>query len=110
MVKKIGPKTRYWDIRGSAKHGWTTDWHMFLKPNWERIDGAKELSDLIEWDYAQPTPSEADLPAIEDEDLPEWVQAGEFQLPLDCIYLLLPVAPPPPRYLWARGPGHDLFA
>ena len=53
------------------------------EPNWERIDGAKELSDLIEWDYAQPTPSHADMPALEDEDMPEWVQAGEFQLPLD---------------------------
>ena len=53
------------------------------EPNWERIDGAKELSDLIEWDYAQPAPLEADMPALEDEDMPEWVQAGEFQLPLD---------------------------
>ena len=53
------------------------------EPNWERIDGAKELSDLIEWDYAQATPSHADMPALEDEDMPEWVQAGEFQLPLE---------------------------
>ena len=38
------------------------------EPNYERIDGAKELSDLIEWDYAQATPLEADMPALEDED------------------------------------------
>ena len=53
------------------------------EPNWERIDGAKELSDLIEWDYAQATPSHADMPALEDEDMPEWVQTCEFQLPLE---------------------------
>ena len=55
MVKKIGPKTSHWHPRRSAKHGWATEGAHVLdegcainEPNWERIDGAKEQSDLIE--------------------------------------------------------------
>ena len=56
-------------------------------PNWERITGAKELADLIEWSYQHGTSNEdpssevcIDLQAASE---PEWVAAGQFQLPLE---------------------------
>ena len=56
-------------------------------PNWERIAGAKELADLIEWSYqhqeASSNPSNEAVMTLESENQPEWVAAGNFQLPLE---------------------------
>jgi hypothetical protein len=53
-------------------------------PIWERIEGAKELADLLEWSYQQQglEKNEAVLD-LEGADEPDWVTCGQFQLPLD---------------------------
>ena len=60
------------------KHG------VITPPNWTRIQGAKELADLVEWMYHsdQDWYKDADIPGVADENTPEWVQASQFQLPL----------------------------
>lgn len=52
-------------------------------PNWSRIEGAKELADLIEWSYSNEQRSEAVSLELEGAEEPEWVTAGQFQLPLE---------------------------
>ena len=54
------------------------------EPIWDRMSGAKDLADLIEWSYHQPTHAEADMDInIEAADEVDWVQSGQFQLPLE---------------------------
>ena len=54
------------------------------EPIWGRMSGAKDLADLIEWSYHQPTHAEADMDInIEAADDVDWVQSGQFQLPLE---------------------------
>ena len=57
---------------------------VITPPNWTRIQGAKELADLVEWMYHsdQDWYKNADIPGLADEQLPEWVEASQFQLPL----------------------------
>ena len=50
-------------------------------PVWDKIEGAKELADLIEWSYSNDKPKNDEL--INLDELPDWVQACQFQLPLD---------------------------
>ena len=55
------------------------------EPNWARLEGAKELGDLVEWMYHDGRDffdAKLDLPMVKDEDEPEWIAAGQFQLPL----------------------------
>ena len=44
----------------------------------------KELADLVEWMYHsdQDWYKDADIPGLADEQLPEWVEASQFQPPL----------------------------
>ena len=57
---------------------------VIAPPNWSRIQGAKELADLVEWMYHsdQDRYKDADIPGLADEQLPEWVDASNFQLQL----------------------------
>eukprot|EP00438_Fugacium_kawagutii_P001387 Skav209305 [mRNA] locus=scaffold994:205116:208401:- [translate_table: standard] len=50
-------------------------------PVWERIEGAKEPADLIEWSYSHEQPKKNEM--IDLDELPDWVEACQFQLPLD---------------------------
>ena len=56
-------------------------------PNWERITGAKELADLIEWSYQHGSNKEDTAEQVcmdlQSASEPEWVSAGQFQLPLE---------------------------
>eukprot|EP00435_Cladocopium_sp_Y103_P061813 s761_g23.t1 len=54
------------------------------EPIWDRMRGATELADLIEWSYHNPAHENADMDInIEEADQVDWVQAGKFQLPLE---------------------------
>ena len=54
------------------------------EPIWDRMSGATELADLIEWSYHQRHVASADMDInIEAADEVDWVQAGQFRLPLD---------------------------
>ena len=52
-------------------------------PNFERIEGAKELSDLLEWSYENDASQRAAAIDLAGSAEPDWVAAGNFQLPLD---------------------------
>ncbi|CAK9008654.1 Uncharacterized protein SCF082_LOCUS9965, partial [Durusdinium trenchii] len=59
------------------------------EPIWARIEGAKELADLIEWSYTSGfVADEQEVMKLDEVDQPEWVAAGKFQLPLDLRRLL----------------------
>ena len=55
------------------------------EPNWARIAGATELSDLVHWMYDEKQQQESSIDMALDLDFqdPEWLQAAAFQLPLD---------------------------
>ena len=55
------------------------------EPNWPRIAGATELSDLVHWmhDEKQQQGSTIDMALDLDFQDSEWLQAAAFQLPLD---------------------------
>ena len=54
------------------------------EPIWDCMSGATDLADLIEWSYHQPFPANADMDInIEAADEVDWVQSGQFQLPLE---------------------------
>ena len=54
------------------------------EPIWDRMEGAKELADLIEWSYTNwNAADEAGVMELDEVHQPEWVQAGHFQLSLD---------------------------
>ena len=54
------------------------------EPIWDRMSGATELQDLIEWSYQHPAHASSDMEInIEAADEVDWVAAGKFQLPLD---------------------------
>ena len=58
---------------------------LLPEPNWARIGGATELSDLVRWMYdeKQQQGSTVDVALDLDFEDPEWLQAAAFQLPLD---------------------------
>eukprot|EP00438_Fugacium_kawagutii_P015848 Skav209332 [mRNA] locus=scaffold241:476:7318:+ [translate_table: standard] len=61
---------------------WVKEGGMKVEPPvWERIEGAKELADLIEWSYSHEKPKQNEM--IDLDELPDWVEACQFQLPLD---------------------------
>eukprot|EP00438_Fugacium_kawagutii_P003448 Skav229316 [mRNA] locus=scaffold2616:95961:99953:+ [translate_table: standard] len=61
---------------------WVKERGMKVEPPvWERIEGAKELADLIEWSYSHENPKKHEM--IDLDELPDWVEACQFQLPLD---------------------------
>ena len=54
------------------------------EPTWDRIEGAKELADPIEWSYTSVLAAdEKEVMKLDEADQPEWVSAGKFQLPLE---------------------------
>ena len=54
------------------------------EPIWNRMSGATELADLIEWSYHQQEHANADMDInIEAADEVDWVQSRKFQLPLE---------------------------
>ena len=61
------------------------------RPNWARIEGATELSDLAHWHYNdgfKDAPAWEDIP-WEQQPEPEWQLAAHFQLPLDLRRAML---------------------
>ena len=83
----IGP-TRISENWLKNRMSWIKDaGHSVDPPNWERISGAKELADLIEWSYqtnqGSSDPANETTMTWESVDTPEWVTAGQFQLPLE---------------------------
>ncbi|CAE7266027.1 Bbs2 [Symbiodinium sp. CCMP2592] len=61
------------------------------KPNWARIEGATELSDLAHWHYNdgfKDAPSWEDIPFDEHSE-PEWQACAKFQMPLDLRRAML---------------------
>ena len=61
------------------------------EPNWARIEGATELSDLVHWmyDVKQQKGSTIDMALDLDFQDPEWLQAAAYVCTHICSYIYI---------------------